>query len=190
MSAGSTPVAGPFLKWVGGKRQLLPTLLPHVPAAFKRYHEPFIGGGALFFALNLDHFYRHPAQIQLVTFLQTIWALPLATWITRIWETAFPLALLASLLSAPAGAQTAPAASAVPTPAQVAKYDKNKDGKLDAAELAALRAEEAKAVPARDDAVLLKGISLDERTFMQKPFTSLDLARRVRAMLDQPARVS
>ncbi len=68
---------------------------------------------------------------------------------------AFPLALLASLLSAPAGAQTAPAASAVPTPAQVAKYDKNKDGKLDAAELAALRADEAKAVPARDDAVLL-----------------------------------
>ena len=39
------------------------------------------------------------------------------------------------------------------------------------------------------DAILMKGISRDERTFMQKPFTSLELARRVRAMLDQSPRV-
>jgi two-component system, cell cycle sensor histidine kinase and response regulator CckA len=41
-----------------------------------------------------------------------------------------------------------------------------------------------------DDAVLLKGVSLDERTFLQKPFTSLELARRVRVVLDQSPRVS
>ena len=43
----------PFLKWLGGKRQLLPELLRTVDAAgrFRRYHEPFLGGGALFFAL-------------------------------------------------------------------------------------------------------------------------------------------
>ena len=41
-----------------------------------------------------------------------------------------------------------------------------------------------------DDAVLLKGVSLDARTFLQKPFTSLELARRVRAVLDQSPRVS
>lgn len=43
----------PFLKWAGGKRQLLPELLPRVDAArpFGRYHEPFVGGGALFFEL-------------------------------------------------------------------------------------------------------------------------------------------
>jgi PAS domain S-box-containing protein len=41
-----------------------------------------------------------------------------------------------------------------------------------------------------DDAVLLKGVSLDERTFLQKPFTSLALARRVRAVLDQSPRAS
>jgi len=41
-----------------------------------------------------------------------------------------------------------------------------------------------------DDAVLLKGVSLDERTFLQKPFTSLDLAKRVRSVLDQSLRVS
>lgn len=42
----------PFLKWVGGKRQLLPELLRHVPPKFGRYFEPFLGGGALFFALR------------------------------------------------------------------------------------------------------------------------------------------
>ncbi len=41
----------PFLKWAGGKQQLLPALLEAVPAAYGRYLEPFIGGGALFFAL-------------------------------------------------------------------------------------------------------------------------------------------
>lgn len=41
----------PFLKWVGGKRGLLPTLNAHAPARFGRYHEPFVGGGALFFDL-------------------------------------------------------------------------------------------------------------------------------------------
>jgi DNA adenine methylase len=41
----------PFLKWVGGKRQLLPELLARVPMGFDTYFEPFLGGGALFFAL-------------------------------------------------------------------------------------------------------------------------------------------
>lgn len=43
--------ARPFLKWAGGKRQLLPELLSRLPRGFSRYHEPFVGGGALFFAL-------------------------------------------------------------------------------------------------------------------------------------------
>ena len=43
--------AAPFLKWVGGKTSLLPELLRHVPARIRRYHEPFVGGGALFFAV-------------------------------------------------------------------------------------------------------------------------------------------
>jgi DNA adenine methylase len=41
----------PFIKWVGGKRHLLPALLKRIPLEYGAYHEPFLGGGALFFAL-------------------------------------------------------------------------------------------------------------------------------------------
>lgn len=42
----------PFVKWAGGKRQLLPELLRHVPERYGSYYEPFVGGGALFFELR------------------------------------------------------------------------------------------------------------------------------------------
>lgn len=50
--AAAHPLAKPFVKWVGGKRSLLPELLSRVPERFNHYHEPFVGGGAFFFALK------------------------------------------------------------------------------------------------------------------------------------------
>ena len=44
--------AKPFLKWVGGKTQLLPHIFDLFPKSFNRYHEPFVGGGAVFFSLE------------------------------------------------------------------------------------------------------------------------------------------
>ena len=41
----------PFLKWAGGKRQLLSQIDLYIPKSFNRYIEPFVGGGALFFYL-------------------------------------------------------------------------------------------------------------------------------------------
>ena len=44
--------AKPILKWAGGKTQMLEDLLPKVPSSYGRYIEPFLGGGAMFFALQ------------------------------------------------------------------------------------------------------------------------------------------
>ena len=39
----------PFVKWAGGKRQLIPVLDANLPETFGTYFEPFLGGGALLF---------------------------------------------------------------------------------------------------------------------------------------------
>jgi DNA adenine methylase len=47
-----TDAARPFLKWAGGKRQLLPALRRFYPDRFERYWEPFLGSAAVFFDLQ------------------------------------------------------------------------------------------------------------------------------------------
>lgn len=42
---------GPFVKWAGGKRQLLAQIRERMPREYNRYYEPFIGGGAVVFDL-------------------------------------------------------------------------------------------------------------------------------------------
>jgi len=42
----------PFLKWAGGKTRLLSHMLPYAPERMNNYFEPFVGGGAMYFALR------------------------------------------------------------------------------------------------------------------------------------------
>jgi DNA adenine methylase len=49
---GKNKLVAPFLKWVGGKRQIIPAIAEHLPKTIKVYIEPFIGGGALLFHLQ------------------------------------------------------------------------------------------------------------------------------------------
>ncbi|MCI8417616.1 MAG: DNA adenine methylase [Lachnospiraceae bacterium] len=48
----TSPSIAPFVKWAGGKRQLLPRIRERLPENFKDYYEPFVGGGAVIFELQ------------------------------------------------------------------------------------------------------------------------------------------
>src|SRR5438105_1493392 len=56
-------VARPFVKWAGVKGQLIGELSQRLPRPFGRYHEPFLGGAALFFHLYNNRLLRRGATL-------------------------------------------------------------------------------------------------------------------------------
>jgi len=62
----STNGARPFLKWVGGKRSILPELTKRMPERYGAYREAFVGGGALFFALKPPRTYLSDINFHLI----------------------------------------------------------------------------------------------------------------------------
>jgi len=61
-----TFVAHPFIKWAGGKRSILKELLACIPKQYISYHEPFLGGGALFFSLKPKKAYLSDINFYLI----------------------------------------------------------------------------------------------------------------------------
>lgn len=62
----------PFLKWAGGKRWLVKNY-PHVfPKSFKRYLEPFLGSGAVFFALKPNCSILSDVNAELINVYQAV----------------------------------------------------------------------------------------------------------------------
>ena len=45
-------LVAPVVKWVGGKRQLIPEMEKYFPNDYGRYYEPFVGGGAVLFYMQ------------------------------------------------------------------------------------------------------------------------------------------
>ena len=68
----STPRAKPILKWAGGKTQLLDELLARMPRSYGRYIEPFVGGGALFFAVAPDNGVIADSNPELINLYKTV----------------------------------------------------------------------------------------------------------------------
>jgi DNA adenine methylase len=57
----------PFIKWAGGKRQLIDQLSPMFPAEITKYYEPFLGGGAVFFEIKPSVAYLNDLNSELIT---------------------------------------------------------------------------------------------------------------------------
>jgi DNA adenine methylase len=61
-----TIAARPFVKWVGGKRSILPELVRRMPRQYGAYREAFVGGGALFFAVQPSRAYLSDINFHLI----------------------------------------------------------------------------------------------------------------------------
>lgn len=65
-------MADPVIKWVGGKRRLLGELISRLPSDIRGYHEPFLGGGALFLSLRPAHCLLTDANGELINLYRVI----------------------------------------------------------------------------------------------------------------------
>jgi len=62
----------PFIKWAGGKRQILKDLIDSMPKKYNRYYEPFIGGGALFFHIMPANAYISDINPELINLYKVV----------------------------------------------------------------------------------------------------------------------
>jgi len=62
----------PFVKWAGGKRQLLPQIEQFIPASFGTYYEPFLGGGAVLFHLQPERCVVNDVNTEIINVYQAI----------------------------------------------------------------------------------------------------------------------
>ncbi|MBQ8697978.1 MAG: DNA adenine methylase [Schwartzia sp.] len=62
----------PVVKWVGGKRQLLKELAPLLPKQIRTYCEPFVGGGAVWFAKQPSHAFINDINCELIQMYEVI----------------------------------------------------------------------------------------------------------------------
>jgi DNA adenine methylase len=77
--------ARPFVKWAGGKSKLVPQILARVPAIWNRetdlYLEPFLGGGAVFFALQPEKAILNDRNFQLMSLYHNV-----QRNLTKFWD--------------------------------------------------------------------------------------------------------
>lgn len=65
-------MVSPILKWAGGKRQLLDELYARFPKSYAHFHEPFFGGGALFFDLEPNNGTINDTNPRLINFYKQV----------------------------------------------------------------------------------------------------------------------
>jgi DNA adenine methylase len=62
----------PILKWAGGKEQELKYIIPNLPEEFENYYEPFVGGGAVYTALQAKKYFINDKSDELINLYRSI----------------------------------------------------------------------------------------------------------------------
>lgn len=62
----------PILKWAGGKEQELKYIIPNLPDKFQNYYEPFVGGGAVYTALQAEKYFINDKSDELICLYRSI----------------------------------------------------------------------------------------------------------------------
>lgn len=62
----------PFIKWAGGKEKELPYIKENLPKEINRYIEPFVGGGAVYFNINIKDSYINDKSEELINLYSCI----------------------------------------------------------------------------------------------------------------------
>jgi DNA adenine methylase len=62
----------PLLKWAGGKEQELKYIIPNLPDKFQNYYEPFVGGGAVYTAIQAKKYYINDKSDELISLYRSI----------------------------------------------------------------------------------------------------------------------
>jgi len=62
----------PILKWAGGKEQELKYIIPTLPDKFNNYYEPFVGGGAVYTALQANKYFINDKSEELIGLYRSI----------------------------------------------------------------------------------------------------------------------
>jgi DNA adenine methylase len=72
--AKNNRLVAPFLKWVGGKRQIMPSIVAHLPENIQSccYVEPFVGGGAVLFHLQPEKAIVNDLNAELINVYRVI----------------------------------------------------------------------------------------------------------------------
>lgn len=72
MSKRKNNLVQPFLKWAGGKRQLLPEIRKYIPEKYTAYYEPFVGGGAVLFDVQPKNAVVNDSNPELINVYEVI----------------------------------------------------------------------------------------------------------------------
>lgn len=66
------PIIKPFLKWAGGKRQLIPQIKKNMPKKYNNYYEVFLGGGAVLFSIQPSYAIINDSNKELINCYEVI----------------------------------------------------------------------------------------------------------------------